>query len=201
MLKRLLPLSLPRRPGSVARIAVARGFTLIEVMVALLVVAIGLLGLAKMGALAVSNTQVSSTRSLIALQASSLGAAMQGNKGYWAAGVAPVAFSTQGTTVTDATGVLTQAVPTCFSASAPALPVCTPAQLAAYDLQTWAANMTAQFPSYAANFVCNSVAGAPVSCTITITWSEKYVALNNTTAVTSGAVQNATQSYTLYVAP
>jgi type IV pilus assembly protein PilV len=79
--------------------------------------------------------------------------------------------------------------------------VCTPAQLAAYDLQTWAANMTAQFPSYAANFVCNSVAGAPVSCTITITWSEKYVALNRTTAAASGATQTATQSYTLYVAP
>lgn len=191
----------PRRHQRPVRRTVARGFTLLEVLVAILVVAIGLLGLAKMQALAVSNTQVSSTRSLIALQASSLGAAMQGNKGYWAAGVAPASFSTQGSTVTDATGVLTQTIATCFSASVPTTPVCTPAQLAAYDLQTWARNMAAQFPSYAANFACNSVAGAPVSCTITITWSEKYVALNRTTAAASGAAQTATQSYTLYVAP
>lgn len=181
-----------------------RGFTLLEVLVAILVVALGLLGLAKMEALAISNTQISSSRSLIALQASSLGAAMQGNKGYWAAGVAPTSFSTAGSTVTDGTGVLTQTVATCYSASAPAAPVCTPAQLAAYDLQTWATNMAAQFPSYAANFTCNNVAGAPVSCIITITWSEKYVALNRTTATgsaASGGAQTATQSYTLYVAP
>ncbi|MEO7129210.1 MAG: type IV pilus modification protein PilV [Rhodoferax sp.] len=179
----------------------ARGFTLLEVLVALLVVAIGLLGLAKMQALAMSNTQISSSRSLIALQGSSLGAAMQGNKGYWAAGVAPAAFSTQGTAVTDSTNVLNQVIATCFSATNPTLPVCTPAQLAAYDVQTWAKGMTAQFPSYTANFTCNSMAGAPVSCVITITWNEKYVALNRTTAAASGATQAATQTYTLYVAP
>lgn len=181
-----------------------RGFTLLEVLVAILVVALGLLGLAKMEALAISNTQISSSRSLIALQASSLGAAMQGNKGYWAAGVAPATFSTAGSVVTDSTNVLTQTVTPCASATAPTAPVCTPAQLAAYDLQTWAANMAAQFPSYAANFTCNNVAGAPVSCVITITWSEKYVALNRTTATgsaASGGAQTATQSYTLYVAP
>ncbi|WHZ09778.1 MAG: Type IV fimbrial biogenesis protein PilV [Burkholderiaceae bacterium] len=183
-----------------------QGFTLLEVLVAILVVALGLLGLAKMQALAISNTQISSSRSLIALQASSLAAAMQGNTGYWAAGVAPAVFSTAGTTVTDASGVLNQTVTTCVatSGSAPSSPVCTPAQLAAYDVQAWAANMNALFPGYGANFACNNVAGAPVTCTITITWAEKYVALNRTTATgtaASGGQQTATQSYTLYVSP
>jgi len=178
-----------------------RGFTLLEVLIAILVVDFGLLGLAKMEALAISNTTLSSSRSLIALQASSLAAAMQGNKGYWAAGVSPTSFSTQGSVVTDSTNVLTQTIATCYSASAPTSPVCTPAQLAAYDLQTWATGMSAKFPSYAANFACNNVAGAPTSCTITITWSEKYVALNRTTTTASGATQTATQPYTLYVAP
>ncbi len=180
------------------------GFTLLEVLVAILVVSLGLLGLAKMEALAISNTQVSSSRSLIALQASSLGAAMQGNKGYWAAGVAPGAFSTAGAVVTDGTGVLSQTVTTCVSTTTPTAPVCTPAQLAAYDLQSWATRMAAQFPSYTANFTCNNVAGAPVSCTINISWSEKYVALNRTTATgsaASGGAQTATQSYSLYVNP
>lgn len=177
-----------------------RGFTLLEVLIALLVISLGLLGLAKMEALAISNTQISSGRSLIALQASSMAAAMQGNKGYWAAGVAPATFSTAGTTVTDGTNVLNQTVSTCSSASAPSTPVCTSAQLAAYDVQTWAAGMAAQFPSYAANFTCQNVVGAPVSCTIAITWSEKYVALNRTTATGSGS-QTATHSYFLYVQP
>lgn len=187
-----------RRPRAPARRS--NGFTLIEVLIALLVISVGLLGLAKMDALAISNTQISSSRSLIALQATSMAAAMQGNKGYWAAGVGPSSFSTAGTAVTDATGVLSQTVSTCASASAPSTPVCTPAQLAAYDVQAWAAGMAALFPSYAANFTCQNVVGAPVSCAIEITWSEKYVALNRTTT-TGSAAQTATHSYFLHVQP
>ena len=179
-----------------------RGFTLIEVLVAILVASIGLLGLIKMEALAISNTHVSSSRSLVALQASSLAAAMQGNEAYWAAGVAPTAFSAKGSVVTDSlTGVLNQTVPNCATAAAPA---CSPAQLAAYDLQTWAANMTLLIPAYTASFTCTNVAGTQISCVITINWPEKYVAINRTTATgsaASGGTQTSTQSYSLYVAP
>ena len=49
----------------------------------------GLLGLAKMEALAISSTSVASSRSLAAIEASSLAAAMHANPGYWAAGIAP----------------------------------------------------------------------------------------------------------------
>lgn len=201
MLSAALQLSHAGRPQAFARRS--NGFTLIEVLIALLVISVGLLGLAKMDALAISNTQISSSRSLIALQASSMAAAMQGNKGYWAAGVAPATFSTSGTTVTDSTGVLNQTVSTCVGTTASA-PACTPRQLAAYDVQAWAAEMAAQFPSYAANFNCRSAAGTPVSCTIQISWSEKYVALNRTTSTgsaASGGAQTATQTYFLYVDP
>lgn len=178
------------------------GFTLIEVMIAIVLIAIGLLGLAKTGALAVSNTQVASSRSLVALQASSLAAAMQANKAYWAAGVAPTAFSTQGAVVTDSqTGVLSVVGPNCVTASAPA---CSPAQLAAYDVQSWASNLTLLLPSATATFTCTNVAGSQISCVITVNWSEKYVAVNRTTATgtaANGGTQTATQSYSLYVAP
>lgn len=182
--------------------SVERGFTLIEVLVAILVTAVGLLGLVKMEALAISNTQVASSRSLIALQASSLAASMHGNRAYWAAGVAPTSFSALGSVITDnLTGVLGQVGPNCATAAAPA---CKPAQLAAYDLQTWAANMTLLVPTYSASFTCTNSAGSQISCVITISWSEKYVALNRTTATgsaASGGTQTATQSYSLYVAP
>ena len=48
----------------------AGGFTLIEVLVAVVVIAIGLLGIAKMQALAYASTSTASLRSLVALQAS-----------------------------------------------------------------------------------------------------------------------------------
>src|SRR6266446_2556532 len=98
-----------RRNGIVLMRTIHRrntGFSLIEVLVTLVVVAIGLLGLAKMQAAAISNTQVSRVRSLIALQTESLASAMHGNRTYWAAGVAPATFSATGTTTTDSTGVL-----------------------------------------------------------------------------------------------
>ena len=188
--------------GSCRPCTSARGFTLIEVMIALVLIAIGLLGLAKTGALAVSNTQLASTRSLVALQASSLASAMQSNKAYWESGVAPTVFSTQGAVVTDnQTSVLSLVGPNCATAAAPA---CTPAQLAAYDLQSWASNLTLLLPSATAAFTCTNVAGAQISCVITVSWAEKYVAINRTTATgaaASGGTQTATQSYSLYVAP
>ena len=66
-----------------------RGFSLVEVMVALVICAVGLLGLAKMESLALSSTSVANSRSLAAIEASSLAAAMHANPGYWAAGKAP----------------------------------------------------------------------------------------------------------------
>ncbi len=62
----------------------SQGFSLVEVMVALVVLSIGLLGIAKMQALSLSSTTIASMRSLAALEASSLAAAMHENRGYWA---------------------------------------------------------------------------------------------------------------------
>jgi type IV pilus assembly protein PilV len=172
---------------------IGAGFSLVEVLVTMVVIAIGLLGLAKMQAAAVSNTQVSRVRSLIALQAGSLASSMHGNRGYWAAGLAPSSFTAAGTAITDGSGVLTGTTD-CASTA------CTPAQLAAYDVQSWVSGLNAQFPSYAATVTCTTAAGAPISCNIKLTWSEKYVAINRSTAA-SAAAQTATQSFTLYVEP
>lgn len=190
----------------------ARGFTLLEILVALLVVALGLLGLSKMQALAISNTQIASVRSLISLQASSMAAAMQANRVYWAsvippnsapgtaALVPPASFSVANGTVTDSSGVLNATVSGNCKGSSTTSAACTATQMAASDLQAWAANLNALFPSATAAFACSTGANVPVTCTITINWQEKYVALNRTTA-TGTSSQVATQSLTLYVTP
>jgi type IV pilus assembly protein PilV len=173
-----------------------RGFSMVEVLVTIAVMAVALLGVAKMQAAAVANTQISRVRSLIALQADSLAALMHGNRGYWAAAVAPTTFSATGTAITDATGVLN--APMTWNC---ATGVCTPQQLAAWDVQDWVANLYGAFPSYSATVNCTNAAGQPVSCSVTLTWSENYVAVNATTAASAAYASAVPQSYTLYIEP
>jgi type IV pilus assembly protein PilV len=84
----------------------AAGLALLEVLVTLVITSIGILGVVKMQAAAIANTQVARVRSLIALQTQSLAAAMHGNQSYWAAGQAPATFSMTGVTVTDSTATV-----------------------------------------------------------------------------------------------
>lgn len=172
-----------------------RGFSLIEVMVALVVCAIGLLGLAKMESLALSSTSIASSRSIAAIQASSLGAAMHANPGYWAGGFAPAS-----TTVSYVSGVLTISDPglssaaTCLTAGTGS---CVPGSMAAYDVQQWAAAVNQVLPGFFSTISC-STAGFPVTCTIQIQWTENAVAANaSQTNITSLAAP----TYTLFVQP
>ena len=145
----------------------ARGFSLVEVMVALVVVAVGLLGLAKMESLALASTTTAGTRSIAAIQASSMAAAMHADRAYWGAALAPAI-----TTVTPATA--TTAVTACNVNPSP----CNTGQLmAAYDVQNWSAAMNQVLPTYFATITCTT-ATPPVNCTINIKWAENGVAIN-----------------------
>ena len=173
------------------------GFTLIEVLVAVLLVTIGIFGFAKMQALAMSSTQIASVRSIVAMQASSLAATMQGNRAFWS-NVAPASISMSGTTVTDATGVLSTSAKTCQAATKPATPACTPAELAARDVTQWATNLNNVLPSYSSTVICNQT--LPIRCVITVNWIEKYVAALRNTVADSAATGGARQ-YSLHVEP
>ena len=59
---------------------VLQGFSLVEVMVAVVVICVGLLGIAKMQAMALSNTTMSRQRSLAAIEAASIASAMHSNR-------------------------------------------------------------------------------------------------------------------------
>jgi len=178
------------------------GFTLLEVLIAILLVSIGIFGFVKMQALALSSTQVASSRSIVAVQASSLAATMHGNRAFWAGGVAPASFSTTGATVTDSTGVLTATVTSCNASTKPASALCTRAQLAAWDVQRWAANMANLLPSYKSQTTCSTSSNVPVSCVLTVTWTEKYVsAARSTASAAAGTATGGDRTYTLYIEP
>jgi len=173
----------------VHRCRAGRGFSLVEVMIAVFVIAVGLLGMGKMQALAISSTKNASVRSIAALQATSLTAAMRANGAYWSAGLAPASVTVTGTTLGDAT--LNAQTTDCSAA------VCTPVQMAAFDLRAWGTNLAASFPSGSGAVSCTTSLSAPISCTVTVNWVERTVGINSAAAGTSAT----TLSYNLLVQP
>lgn len=170
----------------------SRGFTLLEVLVALVVISIGLLGIAAMQASAITSTHSSQTESLVALEARSLADAMQVNTTYWHGELYP----TNPFTVSVASGSTTATVSdsTLNTAADCKANACTPQQLAAYDVQTWGKQLNAQVPGAVGNIAC--LAASPSECTITVTWTQKAsVATNKGTESTATTANN--MSYTL----
>jgi type IV pilus assembly protein PilV len=167
----------------------ARGFSLVEVMVALVVTSVGLLGLAKMESLALSSTGVAGQRALAAIQASSLAAMMHANRDYWAT---PLVVANSPVSVNPANN---------YSAALPctvAAP-CIPQDMASYDLQQWAQSLQSLLPGYNATITCATTATAGVvSCAIQIQWVENSVA-NDAQQVNLAGL--AAPTYILYVEP
>jgi type IV pilus assembly protein PilV len=167
-------MQLKRRQSSPTR---TRGFTLIELMITLVVVSVGLLGLAKLQAAATAETQVSRTRSIMAYQAESLAGTMRANRAYWAnaTGALPTVSIAGGKAISsDSTGVQDCATM-----------ICNAAQMAMHDLDFWAAAYAKRFPAATAAIACGVESG-PATCDITLTWPERYVAINRSTAPAAG---------------
>ncbi|WP_243049698.1 type IV pilus modification protein PilV [Dyella sp. RRB7] len=141
-----------------------RGFTLLEVLVALVVISVGLLGIAAMQASAITNTHASQMESLVAIEARSMADAMQANQAYWNTNaVANVAVSSS--VISDSTLAGYASTYNCGAVA------CSPAQLAAYDLKAWGSQLSAQVPGATANIAC--AIASPSECTIKITWQPK----------------------------
>jgi type IV pilus assembly protein PilV len=171
------------------------GFSLIEAMVALLVIAVGLLGIAGMQGLAINSNATSRVRSVAALEATSMVSMMRANNAYWGVNAASAAVSggVLGGNAT-LTGLGTT-VASCLNA------VCSPSAMAASDLQRWAAGLAAQLPQGAGTVVCT---GAPLVCTVSVSWLEKNMALNAATGTETGSLASATTgtfSYQTVVMP
>jgi type IV pilus assembly protein PilV len=165
----------------------AEGFSLVEVLVALFIIAIGMLGIAKIQALAYASTSTSTLRSLAAIQASSLASAMHANRNYWSVVSAGFSYQFTGTgapTTTDTT--LTGAGCTTACAAGP---------LAAYDVQQWVAAVNLILPNATGSITCPTV--NPVTCGIQLSWSESNDAVNTQAQGNTMAAP----TYTLYVVP
>jgi type IV pilus assembly protein PilV len=171
------------------------GFTLVEVMVALIVISVGLLGIAKLQAVALSSTGTAGKRSVAALEAASLASTMHADRIYWTS----TALTGTSTTISGNTVASTDNALNAFvDCSVPGNQPCTPAAMVAFDLATWAQLVQPVLPNYTATITCAKavIATSPATCTILLTWSENLVAAN-----AQGNQAMSTPAYTLYVEP
>jgi type IV pilus assembly protein PilV len=203
-----------------------RGFTLIEVLVALIIIGVGMLGIAKLQAMSYASTGTASFRSVAAIQAASLAAAMRANRNYWTApaattGAMPATGVTMtvtsgspaAVTITDATVALNAGTPsTCLYVSTGLAPNV----IAGCDLSNWAFAINALLPAVNATVSCapatpvNAVT-QPIGCTIQLNWTENQTGINsqsvgpgNSVAAsnsTGTSVNGVQTNYTLYVEP
>ena len=147
----------------------ARGFTMVEVLVALTILAIGLLGLAGLQASGLRYSGNSALRTQALLLSQDIVERMRAN---------PTGVTAESYEVASAdafNGLAATPNPNCGAAN------CTPAQLAAYDLVTWKNTILNRLPagvgatatSATILITPNSPSAGINSVTVTLTWSER----------------------------
>lgn len=166
------------------------GFTLVELMITVLIVTVGLLGLAKLQATAVSNTSISRTRALMTYQAESLAGMIRANKLFWKT----TGLTTYPTFTIDTAGAVFNpgtklgSSGTCVDLSG--TNTCLPENLAWDDLNNWQTTFKSAFPGARATIGCVAPGGGacttspatPNGYDITLTWDQKQAAVNRSTA-------------------
>jgi type IV pilus assembly protein PilV len=197
-----------------------RGFSLVEVLVALLVISIGLLGIAKMQALALSNTNGGRLRALAALQAESLASTIQAERNYWGNVSADLTIgitTSGGSSTINSTdnSANVNATITCAASSTTTIGGCsggldctktsTPCNaqtMAAYDLQQWAGRVQQLLGQDVVQIFCNKLTPTvPVTCRITINWTEAQVNSTTSESAFTSATAVGLPSYQLFVNP
>lgn len=142
----------------------SRGFSLLEALIALLVLAVGLLGIASMEAASVYATHVGSMQGLAAVEAQSIAAAMRANADAFPAGGTAFPYNT--------TNAYAVTYPTDCAGTQ-----CNPDQMAAYDVSGWGADLRRNLPEGNGAIDC---LGPPTytqpQCTITVSWLQKTMA-------------------------
>lgn len=174
-------LFLPRAAMPPAQASAQRGFSLLEILVAIVVLSIGLLGLAGLQAVSLNNNQTAYYRSIASQQAYDMADRIRANL----AGVAAGNYNNLTATI--------PADPLCFTTG------CTAANMAVTDHFQWLTNNTRLLPGGAGTVRC---ASGPSGCVATVANSNRIFDITVTwtvKAVSGTAAQ--TQSFVTRFAP
>jgi type IV pilus assembly protein PilV len=138
-----------------------QGFTLLEVLIALLILSIGLLGLAALQTTGLRSNEMASMRTNTTMLAYDISDRMRAN---------PLG-TTSGDYVIDS-GPVTGSIPDCTAGD------CTAADLATFDLDQWKADI-GRLPGGQGDIT--QTAGPPLVHTITVRWDENRTNATGTT--------------------
>lgn len=184
------------------------GFSLIESLIAFLVISFGMLGVGALNSLAIGGTKVAADRSTASIHSSALLSRLRGNDAFWQT-IPPtfdITISSTGVIADTAAGgdaaALQAAALDC------AANVCNPLQIASFDLKTWAQNgssmgvdggMADRLPAPAARIRRIGI-DFPVMLQIAVTWSEKRAAssldMSSTYYSATGTAANSQRNFT-----
>jgi type IV pilus assembly protein PilV len=148
------------------------GFSMLEVLVSLLLIAVAMLGQAGMQANALKFSKGASLRMQAVLLATEMGERMESNKAGAIAGNYVVASaSTASTAAVD-----------CLTAA------CDSGALASFDLAQWTARIVATLPGGSWQ-ITQPVTGNPSTYSIVLSWQDRRESANTTTYSTSGTTE------------
>ena len=134
------------------------GFTLIEVLIAMIILAVGLLGLAGLQATSLRNNKSAYNRSVATQMAYDIADRMRANYTY--------AKKSTGNVYVTTTTPSTSAVENCTNST------CTPAQMALNDLYEWNQSIINSLPSTTAKPAKGIITIAGNVFTVTINWDD-----------------------------
>lgn len=138
----------------------ARGFTLVELLVAVVVLSVGLLGMAALQVQALRGNQASLQRSLALLLISDLAERLRAN---------PEAAYSGRYVLSPGTPGIAPALPLPDCRKAPG---CSSAELAGFDLVEWQQRLVDSLPRAAARIECDDGCSAEALQAITVYWDE-----------------------------
>ena len=172
---------------------VQAGFSLLETLVAILIVSIGVLGTSGLLIKGMSSAKTSSLRATAAMQASSLAAALYSNRTFWAAHDSAISFTSSGASLVSSSTNIDTSKTSCSS--------CTPAQLAGLDVSTWVNSLNNALPDAKSDVSCPQVtSNSARNCTIKISWSERFIESDKNAGAASVATTGE-RSYFLHIEP
>lgn len=161
------------------------GFSMIEILISMLIFAIGGLVIAGIMALTLSNNTQSGDKEIASIQANNMANMIQSNQQYWVNGAGDSINETAPSAVETS----------CNNSSAN----CTPTEIANEDLSNWGYYLSKYLPNGTGNVTCTTQAPnqntpAMTVCNITVYWSTSKI--NNSASTNDGV-----NSYTLVYQP
>ncbi len=167
-----------------------RGFTLLEVLIAVVILAIGMLGIAAL----LLTTQKSNSSSYIKQQAVQSAYdildRMRANNLPTAPEASSGAYNVSNLVMSGAPTLPSQPAQNCETSS------CTPAQMAAYDTWHWLAVDLKQLPNGCGS-VTTSAAGSNTLVTVTVQWDDSPASKNLGAATTAAGTNNVLAQFSI----